>query len=649
MINLVFGPGAEIGDAALASPELAGVHFTGSTAVFHSIWRRSARTSSRYRNYPRIVGETGGKDFILAHPSADPDAVATAIVRGSFEYQGQKCSASSRLYIPSNLWPRGARALADEVGDDPDGRRQRLHELHGRRDRRDVVRDAARGDRRGPGGRSRDRRRRRHRRQRGLVRRADRDRDRRPRRSGSCATSCSGRSSPRTSTTRAVGRHARARRRDGAYALTGAVFSDDRYAIDEAHDALRYAAGNFYVNDKPTGAVVGQQPFGGARASGTNDKAGSMWNLIRWVSPRTIKETLVPPTDYRYPFLAAGRLISGPTRDRQRRERPRGHRASRRLRSAIATVSFWDYARVRSLPLPLALAIGCHVAQARVHEPRLAQRPRRRLPGRARPLALDLRRLRRRRRRQRDLPGARRRRRPARSSPTASIPGSTYTTVVARRSCSRSSTTSCALALFAWALHPGRPAGPRRPPIAPDLRLRLAPRGTSWSSSSRSPSSVARSSISSSGSAPRPELRRPRRAGIHGRPPARPATLRTVVVWQLADWALRLATIWFLLGAFGIEQTPPQRAARPGDAEPRDPRAGQPRRDRHRAGIPRLRPPRAGIALDAARVQRRDEAHAHASSTSSSGSPRSCSRSARSASAARRTTPSRRSRRTTSQ
>ena len=181
VINLVFGPGAEMGAAALSSPELAGVHFTGSTGVFQSIWRTIGNGIDRYRNYPRIVGETGGKDFILAHPSADPAAVSAAIVRGSFEYQGQKCSASSRLYIPSNLWGGGSRHARQRGRDDQGRRRQRLHELHGGRHRRVLLRDAARRDRRGAGGRGGDRRRRRHRRQRGLVRRADRDQDRRPR------------------------------------------------------------------------------------------------------------------------------------------------------------------------------------------------------------------------------------------------------------------------------------------------------------------------------------------------------------------------------------------------------------------------------------------------------------------------------------
>ena len=303
VINLVFGPGAEMGAAALASPELAGVHFTGSTGVFHSIWRTIGNDIDRYRNYPRIVGETGGKDFILAHPSADPGAVAAAIVRGSFEYQGQKCSASSRLYIPSNIWGEVRETLVKEVGsigvgdvsdftnfmgaviDESSFKTQRDAIAEAKDAGADIVVGGGVDDSEGwfveptvietddPGFR--------------LLR---------DELFGPVVTAYVYDESKWHDTLELVDS-------TSAYALTGAVFSGERYAIDEAHEALRYAAGNFYVNDKPTGAVVGQQPFGGARASGTNDKAGSMWNLIRWVSPRTIKETLVPPTDYRYPFL----------------------------------------------------------------------------------------------------------------------------------------------------------------------------------------------------------------------------------------------------------------------------------------------------------------------------------------------------------
>ena len=174
-------PAPAIGDAALASPELAGIHFTGSTAVFKGMWKTVGDNIGRYRNYPRIVGETGGKDFIVAHPSADVEALATAIVRGSFEYQGQKCSAASRVYAPSNLWPELRERLGQRGRRAEDGRRRRLLELHGRRHRRRLVPDTEGGDRGGARGRSRDRRRRRLRRQRGLLRRADRDRDRGPR------------------------------------------------------------------------------------------------------------------------------------------------------------------------------------------------------------------------------------------------------------------------------------------------------------------------------------------------------------------------------------------------------------------------------------------------------------------------------------
>jgi 1-pyrroline-5-carboxylate dehydrogenase len=304
VINLVFGSGAEIGGAALTSPELAGVHFTGSTAVFHSIWQTIGSGIARYRNYPRIVGETGGKDFILAHPSADPDTVATAILRGSFEYQGQKCSASSRLYLPSNLWPAIRDRLAADVGTLKVGDVRDFSNFMGAvidgasfRTQVEAIADArASGAEIVTGGGTDD--------STGwfvepTVIRTD-DANHRLMRDelfGPVVTAHVYDERRWTETLKLVDE-------TSAYALTGAVFSQDRAAIAEAHRDLGYAAGNFYVNDKPTGAVVGQQPFGGARASGTNDKAGSLWNLIRWVSPRTVKETLVPATDYRYPFLA---------------------------------------------------------------------------------------------------------------------------------------------------------------------------------------------------------------------------------------------------------------------------------------------------------------------------------------------------------
>jgi 1-pyrroline-5-carboxylate dehydrogenase len=304
VINLVYGSGAQIGDAALASPELAGIHFTGSTPVFQSMWKTVGETIAGYRNYPRIVGETGGKDFILAHPSADVEELATAIVRGSFEYQGQKCSASSRVYAPSNLWPELRERLAEQVSglamgdvgdftnfmgaviDGNSFRTQQEAIAEARAAGHDIVAGGGADDAEGwfvqptviatedPGFRTM-----------------------RDELFGPVVTTYVYDEKRWDETLELVDE-------TSPYGLTGAIFADDRLAIEQAHDALRYTAGNFYVNDKPTGAVVGQQPFGGARASGTNDKAGSMWNLIRWVSPRTVKETFVPPKDYRYPFMA---------------------------------------------------------------------------------------------------------------------------------------------------------------------------------------------------------------------------------------------------------------------------------------------------------------------------------------------------------
>jgi 1-pyrroline-5-carboxylate dehydrogenase len=304
VINLVYGPGQTIGDAALSSPHLAGIHFTGSTPVFHSMWRTVASNMERYRNYPRIVGETGGKDFIVAHPSADVDALATAIVRGSFEYQGQKCSASSRIYAPSNLWPALRERLQEEVGTikmgdvsdfgnfmgaviDSSSFRTQSEAIEEAKESvdADIVVGGGYDDSHGyfvePT----------------VIETRDPEfRTMREELFGPVVTTYVYDENKWDETLALVDSTA-------PYGLTGAVFSEDRAAIDDARDKLRYAAGNFYVNDKPTGAVVGQQPFGGARSSGTNDKAGSMWNLIRWVSPRTIKETFTPPKNYRYPFM----------------------------------------------------------------------------------------------------------------------------------------------------------------------------------------------------------------------------------------------------------------------------------------------------------------------------------------------------------
>jgi 1-pyrroline-5-carboxylate dehydrogenase len=302
VINLVYGSGSDIGDAALASPHLAGVHFTGSTPVFQSMWKTIGANIADYRNYPRIVGETGGKDFILAHPSADAESVATAIVRGSFEYQGQKCSAASRLYIPSNLWDE----VRDRVVEDVKGIRMgdvadfsnfmgAVIDEKAMRGHAEALELAKREAKVLVGGEVDDAE--------GffvqptVIETTDPDfRLMKEELFGPIVTAYVYDEGKYDDTLEVVDRTA-------PYALTGSVFARDREGIERAHEKLQYSAGNFYVNDKPTGAVVGQQPFGGARASGTNDKAGSMWNLIRWVSPRTIKETFVPPTDYRYPYL----------------------------------------------------------------------------------------------------------------------------------------------------------------------------------------------------------------------------------------------------------------------------------------------------------------------------------------------------------
>ena len=303
VINLVYGSGATIGDAALASPELAGIHFTGSTPVFQSMWKTVGETIGSYRGYPRIVGETGGKDFIVAHPSADVDEVATAIVRGAFEYQGQKCSAASRVYAPSNLWPELRERLAEQVsglgvGDVTDFtnfmgavidggsfRTQQEAIEEARQAGHEIVVGGGVDDGEGwfveptviatedPGFRTM-----------------------REELFGPVLTAYVYDEKRWDDTLKLVDETA-------AYGLTGSIFADDRLVIARAQEALRYTAGNFYVNDKPTGAVVGQQPFGGARASGTNDKAGSKLNLVRWVSPRNVKETFVPPTSYEYPFM----------------------------------------------------------------------------------------------------------------------------------------------------------------------------------------------------------------------------------------------------------------------------------------------------------------------------------------------------------
>jgi 1-pyrroline-5-carboxylate dehydrogenase len=304
VINFVPGDAVTVSKEVLTHPDLAGVHFTGSTEVFQSIWKTVGANIERYRSYPRIVGETGGKDFIVVHPSADAAAVAVAIVRGGFEYQGQKCSAASRVYIPRSLWPdvrdRTLAMMKDiRMGDVADFRnfmgavidkkafeRISAYLADGRKNAKILG---------GGGAKSDD----------GwfveptLIQTED------PAYRllceeifGPVVTAYVYDDAKWPETLKIVDA-------TSPYALTGAVFARDRRAIHEAHVALRNAAGNFYVNDKPTGAVVGQQPFGGARASGTNDKAGSKMNLLRWVSARTVKETFMPPTEHGYPFMDA--------------------------------------------------------------------------------------------------------------------------------------------------------------------------------------------------------------------------------------------------------------------------------------------------------------------------------------------------------
>jgi 1-pyrroline-5-carboxylate dehydrogenase len=306
VINLVYGSGAAVGDPALASEHLAGIHFTGSTPVFQGMWKTVGDNIARYRNYPRVVGETGGKDFIVAHPSADAEALATAILRGSFEYQGQKCSAASRVFAPASLWPQVREQVAEEIGEMKMGdvadfsnfvgavidassfetQKEAIEEAKAADGNASIVAGGGYDDSSGwfvqPT----------------VIETSDPNfRTMKEELFGPVVTAFVYDDSRYDDTLDLVDEGT-------TYGLTGAVFARDLDAIERTRDRLRYAAGNFYVNDKPTGAVVGQQPFGGARASGTNDKAGSMWNLIRWVSPRAIKETFVPPRDYRYPFLS---------------------------------------------------------------------------------------------------------------------------------------------------------------------------------------------------------------------------------------------------------------------------------------------------------------------------------------------------------
>jgi 1-pyrroline-5-carboxylate dehydrogenase len=304
VINMVTGRSSMITEVVMKHPEFAGVHFTGSTQVFKSFWKLIGNNMNTYKYYPRIVGETGGKDFVWVHPSADATQVATALSRGAFEYQGQKCSAASRAYIPKSLWNEVHTVLKNQIDSmkmgSPEDTKNFINAVIDRGSYENLT---------------------------GFIDRAKKDADAEVIIGGDYSDEIGYFIRPTVILT--TNPHYVTMEEElfgpvltiyvyedadwkesletldntSPYALTGAIFSNDRYATDFATKKLVNSAGNFYINDKPTGAVVGQQPFGGARGSGTNDKAGSVWNLLRWVNTRTIKETFNPPKDYRYPFL----------------------------------------------------------------------------------------------------------------------------------------------------------------------------------------------------------------------------------------------------------------------------------------------------------------------------------------------------------
>jgi 1-pyrroline-5-carboxylate dehydrogenase len=304
VINLVYVSGPTLGEVCFKHRDFAGVHFTGSTGVFNHMWKTIGENVGSYKSYPRIVGETGGKDFVIAHHTADPKVVATALLRGAFEYQGQKCSAASRAYLPSNTAEEVKRLLVEGINS------MKMGTVEDLRNFVNAVIDEKSFDNIEK-----------------YIRGAEEHQDTTIIAGGKCDKSKGFFIQPTVIETKNPKSITMCEEIFGPvltifvydenqfeetldildttspYALTGAVIAQDRYAVELATRKLRNAAGNFYINDKPTGAVVGQQPFGGARASGTNDKAGSMLNLYRWLSARTIKETFVPPTDYRYAFL----------------------------------------------------------------------------------------------------------------------------------------------------------------------------------------------------------------------------------------------------------------------------------------------------------------------------------------------------------
>ena len=307
VINLVFADGPTTSNVVLNSPYFAGIHFTGSTGVFQSIWKTIGENIYKYKSYPRIVGETGGKDFIFADPTADPQALTIALLRGAFEYQGQKCSAASRAYIPAGLWEDIRERLGKELATVKMGPPEDFSNFI------NAVIDEASFDK-----------------LKGFIDRARTDADAEVIFGGNCDKSVGYFIEPTVILAKKPDYITMIEElfgpiltiyvykdeeldatldlldRSSIYGLTGAIFSQDRYNIEKMTKKLVNAAGNFYINDKPTGAVVGQQPFGGARGSGTNDKAGSVFNFLRWTSIRTIKETFVPPTDYMYPNFLPG-------------------------------------------------------------------------------------------------------------------------------------------------------------------------------------------------------------------------------------------------------------------------------------------------------------------------------------------------------
>jgi 1-pyrroline-5-carboxylate dehydrogenase len=304
VINFVPGSGSQVGNPVMASPDLAGIHFTGSTAVFQGMWKTIGETLTEKKYYPRIVGETGGKDFIFAHASSKLDELVTAVIRGGFEYQGQKCSAASRVYIPESLWPTFKEKYVAEVGKIKMGSPEDFTNFMGAvidKDAFNTIKE--------------------------FIDYAKTSSEAEILTGGGCDDTQGYFIEPTTIFTtnpkfrtmeeeifgpvvtifvyadKNLDKTLALCDDTSPYALTGAIFAQDRQAIVKMSKALQNAAGNFYINDKPTGAVVGQQPFGGGRASGTNDKAGSAMNLLRWMTVRAIKETMVPPADWRYPFM----------------------------------------------------------------------------------------------------------------------------------------------------------------------------------------------------------------------------------------------------------------------------------------------------------------------------------------------------------